>query len=45
MPKKNKSISVQGAEIHITSINDADYISLTDMVSKFDGGSSLMKLG
>ena len=39
---KNTSISVQGTEIHIASINDSDFISLTDMVSGFDGGTSLI---
>ncbi len=39
---KTKSILVQGAEIHITSINDLDFISLTDMVSGFEGGGSLI---
>lgn len=41
MPK-NTTISVQGTEIHITTVNDSDFISLTDMVSGFDGGSSLI---
>jgi len=41
MPK-NTSISVQGTEIHITTVNDSDFISLTDMVSGFDGGGSLI---
>jgi len=42
MPK-NTSISVQGTEIQITSVNDTDFISLTDMVSAFDGGNSLIE--
>ncbi len=42
MPK-NTSISVQGTEIHITSINDTDFISLTDMVSGFEGKEELIK--
>lgn len=39
----NKSILVQGVEIHLVSKNDEDYISLTDMVSGFEGGSSLIE--
>lgn len=38
-----KSLTVQGVEIHLTTKDDQDYISLTDMVSKFDGGSSLIE--
>ncbi len=33
---------VQGAEVHVTSTDDEDYISLTDMVANFDGGSTLI---
>lgn len=39
----NNTITVQGAEIHIVSRDDEDYISLTDMVSTFEGGSSLIE--
>lgn len=39
---KNKSIVVQGVEVHIATQDDEDYISLTDMTEKFDGGSSLI---
>lgn len=39
----NKSITVQGAEIHVVSRDDEDYISLTDMVGGFDGGSTLIE--
>lgn len=39
----NKSMMVQGVEVHLTTKDDEDYISLTDMVSKFDGGSSLIE--
>jgi hypothetical protein len=42
MPK-NTSISVQGAEIHITSKNEEDYISLTDMAKAFSDGDLLIK--
>lgn len=37
-----KSMMVQGIEVHLTKREDEDYISLTDMVSKFDGGSTLI---
>ena len=33
----NNTINVQGAEIHIVSREDEDYISLTDMVGQFGG--------
>ena len=42
MSKKTK-INVQGTEITILCQNDKDYISLTDMVKNFDGGSSLIE--
>lgn len=38
----NKTMVVQGAEVHVTSKDDEDYISLTDMVANFDGGSTLI---
>lgn len=38
----NKSLKVQGVEVSLTSKNDEDYISLTDMASKFDGGPPLI---
>ena len=34
---KSKKINVQDIEITITSINDEDYISLTDMLKAKDG--------
>ena len=40
---KNKSILVQGTEITIASRHEQDYISLTDMVRNFDGGSALIE--
>lgn len=43
MADKNQSVIVQGIEVHITTRNDEDYISLTDMVSGFDGGSTLIE--
>jgi len=38
----SKSLTVQGVEISLTTRGDEDYISLTDMVAKFDGGSTLI---
>lgn len=38
-----KSITVRGVEIAVTTRDDEDYISLTDMVAGFDGGSSLIE--
>lgn len=43
MAATDRTLVVQGVEIHLTSKNDEDYISLTDMVSKFDGGSTLIE--
>ena len=40
---KNKSILVQGTEITIATRHEQDYISLTDMVRNFDGGSALIE--
>ncbi len=37
MSKKSKKIEVQGSEITIISINNEDYISLTDMLKAKDG--------
>ena len=42
MSKKSK-INVQGTAITILNQNENDYISLTDMVKNFDGGSSLIE--
>ena len=42
MSKKSK-INVQGTAISILSQNNNDYISLTDMVRNFDGGSALIE--
>lgn len=38
-----KSITVRGIDIAVTTRDDEDYISLTDMVSGFEGGSSLIE--
>ncbi len=40
---KNRSITVQGTEVGVTSRHEQDYISLTDMVKNFDGGSALIE--
>ena len=40
---KNRVITVQGAEVTISTRHEQDYISLTDMVSRFDGGSALIE--
>ncbi len=37
MASKNKKIDVQGTEITISSKNEEDYISLTDMLKAKDG--------
>lgn len=37
MKEKKSKIEVQGFEINITSKNNDDYISLTDMTTKFGG--------
>ncbi len=43
MVDKNQSVIVQGIEIHISTRNDEDYISLTDMVQNFEGKEQLIK--
>jgi len=40
---KNKKVEVQGAEISIIEKEQEDYISLSDMVKNFDGGSALIE--
>lgn len=40
---KNRIITVQGAEVGITTRYEQDYISLTDMVKSFEGGSALIE--
>lgn len=39
---KNQSLFVQGIEIHVTTKDTGDYISLTDMTAGFEGGSDLI---
>jgi hypothetical protein len=43
MTPSDKSFTVQGVAIAVITRDDEDYISLTDMVSKFEGGSSLIE--
>ena len=38
---KNRSITVQGTDVAITSRHEQDYISLTDMVKRFGDESIL----
>ncbi len=40
--RKNRKINVQGSEISVFQNDDIDYISLTDMTSKFKDGSGLI---
>lgn len=40
---KNRTISVKGGDIAIVTREEQDYISLTDMVKHFDGGSALIE--
>jgi len=40
---KNRSITVQGSDVAIATRNEQDYISLTDMVRNFEGGSALIE--
>src|SRR5690606_5906665 len=40
--KKNKKINVQGSEIAVFQNEDADFISLTDIDSNINDGSSLI---
>lgn len=43
MSEKKQSLIVQGAKIHITTKNDEDYISLTDMTRNFENSDQLIK--
>jgi hypothetical protein len=40
---KNRSINVKGTDVTIVDRYEQDYISLTDMVKNFDGGSALIE--
>ncbi|MBS1546883.1 MAG: KilA-N domain-containing protein [Bacteroidetes bacterium] len=39
---KNRTITVKGTEVTIATRNEQDFISLTDMVKGFEGGSALI---
>ena len=39
----NKSLTVKGIEVNLTSKDDEDYISLTDMTKSFNGADQLIK--
>lgn len=40
---KKRSITVRGTEVAVTTQQDQDYISLTDMVKGFEGGGALIE--
>ncbi|AKG69430.1 KilA-N domain-containing protein [Serratia fonticola] len=40
---KKRNITVQGVAVGITTLHEQDYISLTDMVKNFEGGSALIE--
>lgn len=40
---KSRIINVKGAEVTVSTRHEQDYISLTDMVRNFDGGSALIE--
>ncbi len=43
MSTNNRKITVKNIEITISTVNDDDFISLTDMVKGFEGGSALIE--
>ena len=43
MPDKKQTIEVKGTVITVLQVNEADYISLTDMVRNFENGLSLIE--
>jgi len=44
MSKKRKStITVKGTKVNVYTESDMDFISLTDMVKNFEGGSALIE--
>ncbi|SDX11968.1 KilA-N domain-containing protein [Aequorivita viscosa] len=43
MAKRQSSINVKVSEVSIYTENDLDFISLTDMVKSFEGGSALIE--
>lgn len=42
---KNRTISVNEISITVSSVNDDDYISLTDMAKGFEDSDQLIKTG
>ena len=40
---KNRNINVKDTQVTITTRHEQDYISLSDMVKNFDGGSALLE--
>jgi len=43
MPNKKQTIEVKGTVITVLQVDEADYISLTDMVKNFENGLSLIE--
>lgn len=43
MANKRTTINVQGSTITVLAKQEEDYISLTDMVRNFEGGSALIE--
>jgi hypothetical protein len=43
MATADRSLVVQGVEVHLTTRNEEDYISLTDMASRFEGSDQQIK--
>ena len=43
MTQTKRTILVNNIEISVSSVKEQDYISLTDMVSGFEGGSALIE--
>lgn len=43
MATGDKTLTVQGVEVHLTTRGEEDYISLTDMASRFEGSDQLIK--
>ena len=41
MTQTKRTILVNNIEISVSSVKEQDYISLTDMVSGFEGGSAI----
>lgn len=40
---KNRTITVKGTEVTVTTRHEQDYISLTDMVKNFEGAGALIE--